>query len=231
MKKIITTKKIATTLLIGSCVLALAACGDKSANLNPQQPASLAQGQTADSKGLTESPYQSIFQDSVFVGDSIMEGLSFQDVLKEKNVLAGAGKTAEFALEDIDELAGRNPKHIFIQLGSDDILWPTDNPEEYSLQNYAKLIGAVKEKLPQAQITILSVTPVTAEAEKQEPRYKNISDYNQGLKELAEQENVGFVDLSPIFSDGSDDLYDSDGIHFKPEYYNKLLDLLKDQVK
>ena len=79
-------------------------------------------------------------------------------------------------------------------------------------------------------VTLLTVTPVTAEAVKQEPRYNNISDYNQGLKELAEKENIGFVDLSPLFTSGSDALYDSDGIHFKPEYYTKLLDLLKDQV-
>ncbi len=77
------------------------------------------------------------FQDSVFLGDSITEALSFHDVLDEANVLAGAGKTAEFALEDIDELTKRSPKHIFIQLGSDDILWPTDDPKAYSLAHYA----------------------------------------------------------------------------------------------
>ncbi|GAA0389876.1 GDSL-type esterase/lipase family protein [Paenibacillus motobuensis] len=222
-------KKMIMILLLGSLTLSLAACGNESAG--PQQPTSTAQGQTTDSKGLTETPYQSIYKDSVFVGDSITEGLSFHDVLKEGNVLAGAGKTAEFALEDINELTERNPKQVFIQLGSDDILWPTDNPKEYSIQNYVKLIGLIKEKLPQTQITLLTVTPVTAEAVKQEPRYNNISDYNQGLKELAEKENIGFVDLSPLFTSGSDALYDSDGIHFKPEYYTKLLDLLKDQVK
>jgi len=222
-------KKIVTTLLVGSLTLALAACGNESAG--PQQPTSVAQGQAANSKGLTEIPYQSIYKDSVFVGDSITEGLSFHDVLKEGNVLAGAGKTAEFALEDINELTERNPKQVFIQLGSDDILWPTDNPKEYSIQHYTKLINMIKEKLPQTKITLLTVTPVTAEAVKQEPRYENISDYNQALKELADKENIGFVDLSSIFTSGSDDLYDSDGIHFKPKYYTKLLDLLKDQVK
>ncbi|MOA45121.1 hypothetical protein D3C78_1674880 [compost metagenome] len=89
----------------------------------------------------------------------------------------------------------------------------------------------IKEKLPQAKMTLLSVTPVTTEAEKKEPRYKNINDYNQGLKELAKKENIGFVDLSPILSNGSDDLYDSDGIHFKAEFYTRMLDLLKDQVE
>lgn len=144
--------------------------------------------------------------------------------------MAGAGKTAEFALEDIDELTKRSPKHIFIQLGSDDILWPTDDPKAYSLAHYAALIGLIKERLPQAKITLLSVTPVTAEREKEEPRYKNISDYNQGLKELADKEQVGFVDMSPIIADHSE-LYDGDGIHFQAEFYPFMLDALKDAVK
>ncbi|MGG4343305.1 GDSL-type esterase/lipase family protein [Paenibacillus lautus] len=223
-------KKIVATLLLGSITLALAACGNESTSSSPQQPTTQSQGQATESKG-SETAYQALFQNSVFFGDSITEGLSFHDVLKEENVLAGAGKTAEFALEDMDELTKRAPEHIFIHLGSDDILWPTDNPKAYSMKNYAKLIGTIKEKLPQAQITLLSVTPVTRKAEELEPRYKNINDYNQGIRELAEKENIGFVDLSPVFSNDSDDLYDSDGIHFKPEFYTRMLDLLKDQVE
>ncbi|MFE5318349.1 GDSL-type esterase/lipase family protein [Paenibacillus sp. NPDC056579] len=224
-------KKIVATLLLGSITLACAACGNESKSLNLQQSALQNQEKTTESKGSVKTAYQALFQNSVFLGDSITEGLSFHDVLKAGNVLAGAGKTAEFALQDIDELIKRHPEHIFIQLGSDDILWPTDNPKEYSMKNYAKLIGTIKEKLPQAKITVLTVTPVTAEAEKQEPRYKNIKDYNQGLKELAKEKNIGFVELSPIFSNGSDDLYDSDGIHFKPKFYTRMLELLKDQVQ
>ncbi|OPA78678.1 lysophospholipase [Paenibacillus selenitireducens] len=222
-------KKIITTILIGGFTLALAACGNEPASTNPQQPSPQAQEHKATSPVATATSYKSLFQNTVFLGDSITEGLSFHDVLDEGNVLAGAGKTAEFALEDIDELTKRDPKHIFIQLGSDDILWPTDNPKEYSIKNYAKLIEMIKEKLPQAKITLLTVTPVTAEAEKQEPRYKNINDYNQGLKELADKEHIGFTDLSPIISNGTD-LYDSDGIHFKPKFYARMLDQLKDQV-
>ncbi|BFH15303.1 GDSL-type esterase/lipase family protein [Paenibacillus melissococcoides] len=224
------TKKLISTLLIGSIVFTLAACGKESNGQQSQNPPLQAQQQEGAPAEPTEASYRSIFQDSVFLGDSITEGLSFHDVLDEANVLAGAGKTAEFALEDIAELTKRNPKHIFIQLGSDDILWPTDDPKAYSLKHYAALIGAIKEKLPQADITLLSVTPVTAEREKEEPRYKNISDYNQGLKELADKEQAGFVDLSPVVANHPD-LYDEDGIHFKAEFYPFMLDALKDEVK
>jgi hypothetical protein len=226
-------KKIVMTLLMGSITLALAACGSDTLDPGETAQQQVPQAQEQGGSAAPEPPansYQQIFQDSVFLGDSITEGLSFHDVLNEKNVLAGAGKTAQFALDDIDELSGRNPKQVFIQLGSDDILWPTDDPTAYSMNNYAKLIGLIKEKLPQARITLLTVTPVSAEALRKELRYKNIADYNQAVKELADKEQVAFTDLSPIFAGGAD-LYDSDGIHFKPEFYVRMLELLKEQVK
>jgi len=224
-------KKIVTTILMGSFALALAACGNDSTNKQAQRQTTQAQEQgDAAVTEKTADSYQRMFQDSVFLGDSITEGLSFHDVLDEKNVLAGAGKTAEFALEDIEDLAKRNPKRVFIQLGSDDILWPTDDPKAYSMKNYAKLIGMIKDKLPQAKITLLTVTPVTESALKDEPRYKNIGDYNQAVKALADKEGVGFVDLAPIFASTSD-FYDADGIHFKPDYYAKMLEFLKEQAK
>ncbi|WP_083208712.1 GDSL-type esterase/lipase family protein [Brevibacillus laterosporus] len=212
-------------MLTGVIALSLAACGNQA---NEQAMGSVTQESrsVSDAKELS---YKTMFQTSVFLGDSIMEGLSFHDVLDEANVSAGAGKTAEFALEDVNDLANRNPKHVFIQLGSDDILWPTEDPLKYSYKHYAKLIDSIKERLPKAKITILSVTPVTVEAEQKEPRYQKIVEYNKGLQELATEEKVAFVDLSPIFTN-SLDLYDEDGIHFNEKYYKLLLDLLKGYV-
>lgn len=219
-------KQALVMLLAGSIGLSLAACGNQQA----EQPKPAERGSAGTAAGQTAEPtYRSLFQTSVFLGDSITEGLSFHDVLDEANVAAGAGKTAEFALEDVEEIAKRKPERIFIQLGSDDILWPTDDPVSYSYKHYAKLIDSLKEKLPQAKLTILSVTPVTAEAEKQEPRYRNIAAYNKGLQELAAKHGVAFVDVSPLVA-GNEDLYDTDGIHFKGKYYRLLLDYLKDRL-
>ncbi|MGG4442579.1 GDSL-type esterase/lipase family protein [Brevibacillus fortis] len=215
-------KNTFVTILTGIIALSITACG------NQATPPSVPQESSSVSTA-TEAPYKKMFQTSVFVGDSIMEGLSYHDVLDAANVSAGAGKTAEFALEDVSELIKRNPKHVFIQLGSDDILWPTDDPLTYSYKQYAKLIDSIKKGLPEAQITLLSVTPVTVEAEKIEPRYQKINDYNKGLQVLATEKKVAFVDLSPIFV-SNQDLYDKDGIHFKEKYYGLLLDFLKDHM-
>lgn len=225
-------KKMLEIGLTGMILCSLVACGGQNAGREPStsQPASAGQTQEASFAETTQTKLTSLFQNSVFLGDSITEGLSYHDVLDDKNVLAGAGKTAEFAMEDIEELSKRNPKHIFIQLGSDDLLWPTDNPQEYAINHYTALIEAIQQKLPQAEITILSVTPVTEEVLGKEPRYQNIPAYNEKLKEMAAEEEVAFVDLTPVAA-SRPDLYDTDGIHFKPEFYPLMLEALKERVE
>ncbi|MDF2662063.1 MAG: hypothetical protein K0Q94_4854 [Paenibacillus sp.] len=220
-------KKWTGMLLIGMIALSVAACGNQ--GNNEQAPASAPPEPVASAEATSQpSSYEALYRTSVFFGDSITEGLSYHDVLNEENVLAGAGKTAEFAQEDLDDLVGRKPERVFIQLGSDDILWPTDDPKEYSLTHYAQLIDSIQSKLPKAKITLLSVTPVTADAEKTEPRYRNIGDYNEGLKALAAKEQVEYDDLTPLVTEHSD-LYDTDGIHFQAAFYPILLDYLKDR--
>lgn len=218
------TRKLAGMAAIGIAVL-LVGCGS-----DEQRPAPPGGKENATGGYAAErTSYDSLYRTSVFLGDSITEGLSYHDVLKEEHVLAGAGKTAQFALKDVAELVKRKPKHIMIQLGSDDILWPVDNPMEDSLSHYAQLIADIRAGLPDASITLLSVTPVTAKAEKAEPRYRNIGEYNEGLKQLAAREGVGYIDLSPLAA-AHPDLYGADGIHFQASFYPLLLDFLQDKL-
>ncbi|WP_187377783.1 GDSL-type esterase/lipase family protein [Paenibacillus senegalimassiliensis] len=179
--------------------------------------------------GQAELPldYKAQYGTSVFLGDSITEGLSYHDVLNEENVLAGAGKTAEFTMmeDDVDQLIARKPEHVYIHLGSTDILWPTDDPIAHSMTHYGRLIDAIQDGLPEASISLLSVLPVTVEAEEQEPRYATIGEYNEGLQALAEKQQVQYVDLTPLVAEHTD-LYDTDGIHFQAAFYPLLLDYL-----
>lgn len=227
-----------TILLAGMLVISLTAC----ANQNSGTSSLAVDTETStnkDAKTLKETAtsmnendeLKSLFKKSVFFGDSITEGFMFHDVLDIRNVFGEAGKTAFFAVEDNDvaKLVERNPEHLFIALGSDDILWPTDNPLQFAIQQYEKLLDQIKEKLPSTQITILSVTPVTEKALKEEPRYSNIAAYNQMLKELAGKKQVKYVDVSSI-AEQNPALYEEDGIHFKAEFYPLLLDFLKGEL-
>ncbi|MFJ6265824.1 GDSL-type esterase/lipase family protein [Lysinibacillus xylanilyticus] len=226
-------KKVCTCLMMGAIALSSAACVD---NRTGKTSNTVTQNTAHEKK--SEDIYKSIFKNSLFFGDSITEGINYQDLIDDTNVIAEAGKVTVMAIEDdVDKVVERKPEHIFMSFGINDLLMPMDlegnpidNPVRYSIDNYSKLIQKVKENLPNVNIHILSVTPVTDKALQEFPQYKHIDEYNEQLKELAKAEKAEYIDLSPIF-DKDLDLYDEDGVHFKANYYTQLLDLLKLSVK
>ncbi|WP_052344251.1 GDSL-type esterase/lipase family protein [Bacillus ndiopicus] len=209
------TKKIFLSVFIGVFAVFATACG------NNQIEKEIV---TIDAK----APYKSFYGKSVFLGDSLLIGLS--DLLEETNVIANAGATALFAIQEVDNIVNQNPEHVYIMLGSDDLLFPVDNPQKESLDNYAVLIEKIKTQLPNVKIHVLSVPFVTKEAIKAEPRYKNISDYNKGLEKMAVTEKINYIDLSSIF-EKNQDLYKEDGIHFKADFYPIYLNYIKKQIE
>ncbi|WP_342506511.1 GDSL-type esterase/lipase family protein [Sporosarcina sp. FSL K6-2383] len=210
------TKKLFFGVFIGVIVLFASACGGGSKQSGSETG-------SVDA----EDPNKSFYHNSVFLGDSLLLGLS--DVLGDSNVIANAGATALFAIEKVDKIADKKPKHIYIMLGSDDLLMPVDNPKKDYLENYAKLIKKIKGKIPNVQIHVISVPPVTTEAMEREPRYKNISDYNEGLEKLAVTEKIDYIDLSSIFEE-QQNLYGKDGIHFEESFYPLFLDHIKEHI-
>ncbi|MEB4817474.1 GDSL-type esterase/lipase family protein [Bacillus thuringiensis] len=223
-------KKI-TIPLIG--IIALSACG------NPDSRKDIASSvpkidsssiplekESPSSSNIDTSTFKSIFKTSVFLGDSITDGLHDLDVLDEENIISGIGKSIGDAQENVEQVANQKPENIFILLG----LCNLTETKESAVTQYSQLIQKIKEKLPNTKINILSITPVTPERIQKEERYKNINDFNEGFKMIAKKEQVNFIDLSPIFKDNPE-LYIKDGIHFKPEFYPIWLEYLKNQLK
>ncbi|MGU3442729.1 GDSL-type esterase/lipase family protein [Bacillus cereus] len=226
-------KKLCVCLLAGTIALSTAACVDGG---GAKKSTESIQG-TSHEKESENSKYKSTFKDSLFFGDSMMEAISHYEILDEENVLGLAGGATMFALDEIENVAKRKPEHIFMNFGSNDLLLPMDlegktieNPVKFSIDIYSKLIQKIKEKLPNVEIHLLSVTPVTDKNLEEKPQYKHINEYNAALKELAKTEKVEYIDLSPIFEKNKD-LHDQDGVHFKADYYKLLLEQLKGSVK
>ncbi|WP_353097666.1 GDSL-type esterase/lipase family protein [Tissierella praeacuta] len=195
-------KRLMISFLIGIMVFSVTACGNKT----------------------SEKDVKSDFENSVFIGDSITEGFSFNEILPKESVMAGAGATAGYIYEEyMDDLAGKKPDNIFIMLGSDDMLMPVDDPKELFITDLTKLINKIKEDLPDSKIYIQSITPVTQEALAQEPRYEGIEEYNETLKELVTNLAVNYVEIGELVKENPG-LYAEDGIHFKKEFYQLWLE-------
>ncbi|WP_329765163.1 GDSL-type esterase/lipase family protein [Bacillus nitratireducens] len=227
-------KKVCVCLLTGAVALTSAAC----VNNGAEKPSNKVTQNATHEKTSKDSAYKPIFKNSLFFGDSITEGMIDQELIEDKNIIADKGKVTAMAIEeDVNKVVEQNPEHIFMSFGTNDLLMPMDlegkpieNPIKFSIDNYSKLIQKIKGKLPNVSIHLLSVTPVADKVLQEYPQYKHIDEYNVKLKELAKTEKVEYIDLSPIFEKNKD-VHDSDGVHFKADYYKMLLEQLKGSVK
>ncbi|MGB8451615.1 MAG: GDSL-type esterase/lipase family protein [Anaerocolumna sp.] len=218
-------KKLMMCFLIGILMIGTVACGNKTAGNEIA-----GKDETTGKDDTAEKDVTAQFKNSVFIGDSITEGFSFNEILPSENVMAGAGATAGYIYEEyMDDLAAKKPDNVFIMLGSDDMLMPVDDPKALFESDLTKLIDKIKEEVPDAKIYLQTITPVTQEALDADGRYKNMDEFNDLIKELAGKLSVNYVDIAAIINENPD-LFAEDGVHFKKEFYQMWLDKLSESL-
>ncbi|SYX84125.1 GDSL-type esterase/lipase family protein [Paenibacillus alvei] len=191
----------------------------------------------ADDKGqtqlaMTQAPagsVQDLFGSSLFVGDSIIGGLTNDDLLPEANVMGGLGATVQSTLDNVEEVASRKPSYVFLSMGQNDL---GESPEEAKTtftQQYTELINRIRELLPAARVYVLSITPVDTALPTNAFVNPQIEAFNADLRKMAKEKGVDYIDLAPIFQQHKIQ-YDEDGSHFTNAFYPILLDYLKEQT-
>lgn len=175
-----------------------------------------------DSNNISNKRY---FEDSVFMGDSLMEPLSLYDFLPPVNVVARMGRNTSTAHEDLKDLKKVAPVRIFMMYGMNDLtIWGDEG--EFK-ESYLNLINKVREIQPNSEIVLLSILPVTDAASKRQPVLSKdrISEYNEVIKEIAEENSLIFLDVTSLIT--SNDIYEPDGVHVKAVFYGRFLDYIK----
>lgn len=181
------------------------------------------------------------FNDCVFIGDSITQGLADYQLVPVQQVFASIGMNlSKVMTETMTTTYGKvtaaeavrqaQPKKIYIMLGSNGIGWM--KPEEM-IREYTALLDALEDASPESQIYILSIPPVTAgrEAASEGPISNAVVDsYNSALLALANEYQAYYVDVNTALK-GNDgklpaDQASADGIHFKKATYEVFLDYI-----
>lgn len=175
-----------------------------------------------------QADFKKYYKNTLFLGDSITEFLSVEDLINSNNVIAKKGNTVVSAKEDIEKIKIANPDNIIILLGMNDILY-FNNTEDFK-KNYKELISEIKKALPKANIYIESPLPVEDIASKVGPRLnnENVMEFRKTAVEVAKEENVNYIDISTLITD--EKYYEGDGIHLKYDFYIKMLNYLKDVI-
>lgn len=187
---------------------------------------------------------QTYFGKCIFVGDSITVGLSDYQLVPMKNVIAEIGmniekintETMQTAYGDttvLDALTQSEPENVYIMLGSNGIAWLTI---EDMIEEYSEFTKSVRNALPDTNIYILSIPPVTAARETAETPIANadINEYNSRLLDLANQNGYYYVDVHSalVGADGTFPTEDAaeDGMHFNKTTYDKMLKYILSHV-
>lgn len=170
--------------------------------------------------------------DIVFFGDSIIRGSDFQKNFPDQKIvnLGYSGDTLAGMIERVPMLRALNPKKIFILAGINGL---TDKNYRTSASTYGKLLNSIKEALPDADIYIHSLLPLSLEKQKQICKNETIQAFNRLLSDLASERSITFIDLYALYEkEGvlNPDLT-VDGIHLHPHSYEPWASVLKGFVQ
>jgi hypothetical protein len=185
----------------------------------------------------------SYLDDAVFVGDSIMEGMSAYSFFPESRVFASVGLNPyQLNTNAIDTYYGNttalsavmyaNPSKIYIMMGMNGVAWDIndDMTEQISI-----FIDNLREKLPSAKIYLMTVTPVSAEREAKpsvaEGKILNsqIDNFNKSLLNLADEKGIYYLDVNSSLKGSNGCLpsdVSSDGIHLSKAVYEQIIDYI-----
>ena len=188
---------------------------------------------------------ETFFSDSVFIGNSLTEGLQYAGGVKSAKYLAATSlnvvdvftrqfvktssgmKTALEALEDIQ------CSKIYVMFGINEIGWPY--PKVYE-ERYIKVINKIKQIKPNATIYIQSMLPVSKSLANTDKMYKssNMKEFNDAMEDAAKQTGCIFVDVTKGVANSEGYLPEEaavDGMHMKREYNKKWQAYLYERTK
>lgn len=185
------------------------------------------------------------FADAAFFGNSLVDGLRRHGGLSQGSFFAvtsasvvNVGVTLNCILENgskgtlIAALTQRQYAKIYILLGINEIGFEPD----YFAELYGAMLDRIRGGEPDADIYIMSLTPVTQECSDGSEFFnmERIELYNEALLALARDRQCYFVDLCQALADEDGFLPaedSTDGIHLKPEKYPQWADYLRTHVK
>lgn len=176
------------------------------------------------------------FANSIFIGDSIVSGISYYKYLGNDRVVADTNLTASKALDKVSQIAAGNPDKVYIMLGLNDLNYNSKTVDSIA-QDFTNLVAQIKQTVPTAKIYLVSVTPITKACESKSNIYikmSNVEALNTKLKEVSSSQGVYFADINSALQDSSGYLNSSvtgNGYNLKSEYYGFLLNTLAEMTK
>ncbi|MBR0413523.1 MAG: hypothetical protein IJI67_00450 [Clostridia bacterium] len=168
---------------------------------------------------IKEGNYEYAFKDVLIVGDSIMKAIYEYGILDSSQVMAEIGAGTAYLEDMTDDIVAANPKVLVLHFGENQISGEA-NAAAYA-KEYGAIVAALKEKLPDTEIYVDSIFPVSDAAVAAEPYLSAIGAYNEELKKMAKDVGVHYIDYDSMWASFDKNYYDLDGIHPVSSFYSE----------
>lgn len=183
----------------------------------------------------------SCLNNSAFIGNSHAEALNLYGLIPGADFYTKVGLSVLNVLKPDDKgnvlissLYNKKYDRVFLMFGENELGWPY--PRNF-IKEYEKIIDEARRILPEADIYIESIFPVSlkvSEADKNGINNKNIKKYNSLLSDLAStRDNVYFINPAEAVTDKDGNLPDeasTDGMHFSYGYCKIWVNYLIDNI-
>lgn len=181
-----------------------------------------------------------VFDNCAFIGNSRVIALKNYGLVKNAYAVVGltvdtifTKSVAGSTVPVIDELWGKDFEKVFIMLGDNECGWGN---KDIFINRYSKVIDAVKERIPDAEIYLQSVLPVSESASASNPfgvTNDNINKLNVKIEKLAADYGIHYINPASALMNSDGALPDdaaSDGIHLNKKYCKIWLTYIIDNV-
>jgi hypothetical protein len=163
----------------------------------------------------------------VMLGDSITEQADWAALLPAWPIAnrGYAGHTTAQLLEEVDEVASRRPRSVFVLAGTNDIR--DELPASWTVDRLGELIDRLRRGAPDTVVVLQTVLP-RADAR------DAVGAVNEGIRRLASAQGVELLDLYGAFDDGTGALRGAettDGIHLTAAGYARWASVLDEMFR
>ncbi len=189
--------------------------------------------ETTEPQPVVETPVQEDFtsadfySDAVVVGDTFVSGIELYSLLNASKLKYDTNWTTGKVESAVSTIAATGAAKVVLEIGINDLNYEGRDAQRV-YNDYMSLINAIKGAMPNAQIYVVSVFPVTSGFESK----SNILITNSNIKQLNEKlssielENVKYIDIYSSLIDANGALnteLSNSGLNIKKAYYPFIL--------
>lgn len=176
-------------------------------------------------------------RDIIFLGNSITNGGEWGEFFNNKNV-KNRGISGDICMGVYDRLGAilkGKPAKIFLLIGINDVSRGT--PTDTIIFRIGMISSKIKQESPKTKLYLQSVLPLTDHYKMfggHTAHWQEIKKINDGIKMLADKEQLTYIDLYSSFVDEKTCKmnidYTNDGLHLLGKGYMKWVEIVKPYI-